>query len=155
MYIRKLQEDDFRQVFGMVSRIHDEGIGAIYFTEMPSEGEFAVLFQIKMDNIRRGDQADFVAIAEGRVIGECEIVRIREQGGVIGIIVENGSRDRGIGKGLLLAAIEEAKRMGMLNITAEVAEENVKAVGFFVKMGFVQVVTAVGRGRRIMHMRIA
>jgi ribosomal protein S18 acetylase RimI-like enzyme len=83
----------------------------------------------------------FVAVSNSRVIGWCDVIPLQRplhaHVGVLGMGVLAEFRGRGVGKALMLAAIEKAKTIGITRIELIVREENERAIGLYRKIGFV------------------
>jgi ribosomal protein S18 acetylase RimI-like enzyme len=83
----------------------------------------------------------FVALHKSSVIGWCDIAPLRRplhaHAGVLGMGVIAEFRGQGIGKALILAAIEKAKTAGLTRIELLVREENKRAIALYEHVGFV------------------
>ena len=90
-------------------------------------------------NLAKGYPAH-VALAEGKVIGWCDILPIdrptRAHAGVLGMAVVAGFRGQGIGAALMRATIERARMIGLTRIELSVREDNRSAAALYRKFGF-------------------
>ncbi len=96
----------------------------------------------------RNQRAQFVALADGAVIGWCDILPHDLAGfthtGVLGMGLLPGSRGRGIGKALLAATLQAALASGLTRIELDVYGGNAAAIGLYRHFGFIEE----GRKRR-------
>jgi ElaA protein len=77
----------------------------------------------------------FVASEGGRVVGTLRVVTLDERTAKIGrVAVAKPCREKGIGKQLMLAALEQLKRDAF---AAAVLTAQVQVIGFYEKLGFV------------------
>lgn len=88
------------------------------------------------------DWPNFVAMAEGAVVGWCNIVSFEKpvfaHAGSLGIGVIKDYRECGIGPALMEAALQKAKEIGLTRVELEVREENHAAIRLYEKFGFVR-----------------
>jgi RimJ/RimL family protein N-acetyltransferase len=83
----------------------------------------------------------FVAIASEEVVGWCDIRRrtgIASHVGLLNIAIVPGFRGQGIGRKLLLAVLDEAKRTGFVRIELWAHSDNARAIALYEKVGFVR-----------------
>jgi RimJ/RimL family protein N-acetyltransferase len=89
----------------------------------------------------RENRPHFVAMHTATVIGWCDISPLHRplhaHVGVLGMGVLPGFRGQGVGKALMLAAIEKAWAIGLTRIELIVREENTKAIALYKRVGFV------------------
>jgi len=135
MEIRELRREDKAQLKELIIGVYKDSPLAMWFGSEPSHDSLDALFESKIDSIADKTAIGLVAVDEGRIVGECEIV-ISGGLGSVGIIVEAGHRGKGIGGGLLDAGTQRAISLGVSRIIAEVAEENLGGKKFFEKHGF-------------------
>jgi RimJ/RimL family protein N-acetyltransferase len=83
----------------------------------------------------------FVALADGRVVGWCDVKPIPREtqahGGVLGMGVLDGYRGKGIGLALMRATLARAKESGLARVELTVREDNLRAKALYEKVGFV------------------
>lgn len=137
MEIRELEPQDLDELRMLVQQVYSDSKLAMWFERAPSDEDLNEIFRLKMIAISGKSAVDLVAIDGGKIVGECEIVSTGVSY-LVGIIVAEQSRRRGIGKELLLRGIVAARKLKWPNISVEVAEDNAPARNFFLKNGFVQ-----------------
>jgi ribosomal protein S18 acetylase RimI-like enzyme len=88
----------------------------------------------------RENRPHYVAIHESAVIGWCDISPLRRplhaHVGVLGMGVLLDFRGQGVGRALIVAAIERAKAVGLTRIELVVREENTRAIALYERVGF-------------------
>lgn len=139
-FIRAMSPDDWQTV----RAIYQEGIEtkqATFETSVPSWSEW--------DAARRPD-CRLVACRGKGVVGWAAlntVSRRKVYAGVaeVGIYVAEQERGRGVGRGLLMALIEEAEEAGIWTLQAAIFPENEASNGLFQGCGF----RTVGRRERI------
>lgn len=77
--------------------------------------------------------------ARGEVVGYVGIWLILDEAHITNIAVHPGFRRKGIGKGLMLAAIDYAESQGVGAVTLEVRASNIIAQRLYEQIGFVSV----------------
>lgn len=86
------------------------------------------------------DAAQYVAIADERVVGWCDILahwaHALRHVGSLGMGVHADFRGQGLGERLLRTTIAHAVRNGIYRVTAEARTDNVAAIGLYEKLGF-------------------
>jgi RimJ/RimL family protein N-acetyltransferase len=91
--------------------------------------------------ISNGDPL-FVAVAQGEVVGWCDIERHRfaanVHSGTLNIALVPRFRDRGLGFRLISATLEQARRLGFVRIQLFVHADNPRAIALYRKVGFVE-----------------
>jgi ribosomal protein S18 acetylase RimI-like enzyme len=92
-------------------------------------------------NIRHR-HAQFVALADGAVVGWCDIVPHALTGfthaGALGMGLLPDWRGRGIGKRLLAATLQAALAAGLTRIELDVYGDNTAAIGLYRHFGFIE-----------------
>ena len=91
------------------------------------------------ENIEKG-HAQFVAVADGTVVGWCDILPYRRAGlthcGHLGMGLLPAFRGRGVGARLLSTVMEAAFARGLTRIELQVFAANARAIRLYEKMGF-------------------
>ena len=87
--------------------------------------------------------AHFVAVAEGKIIGWCDISAFDNRPviahvGKLGMGVLASHRGHEIGSALMKAALNKAKENGLTRIELQVRENNKPAIALYKKFGFVE-----------------
>lgn len=94
-----------------------------------------------LENIAKGNP-QFVMIADGGVVGWCDIVRqtrpIHAHTGVLGMGLLPAHRGRGHGRKLIEATLHAAKLAGFRRIELTVHADNLRAVALYERVGFVR-----------------
>jgi L-amino acid N-acyltransferase YncA len=94
-----------------------------------------------MNNIENSIFPQVVALHGGKVVGWCDVMTVSERpvhahAGFITIGIVEEHRGRGLGRLLIAAAIDAAKKKGLTRLELIVREENLAAVTLYKKMGF-------------------
>lgn len=152
MEIRELRAGDAKGLSLLICSVSSELPEAMNFPEMLDDSAALAVIETKLDSARRGALIDIIAIEEGEVIADCEMLR-RGGEGVLGIIVATRHRRRGIGSGLIERCIEEARRVGIREAVAEVEMSNAPAITFFRKLGFKDAGSAPGKEGAVLMRR--
>jgi RimJ/RimL family protein N-acetyltransferase len=95
--------------------------------------------QFVRESIRR-NHPHLVAIADGKVVGWCDIQPLPREtmahGGVLGMGLIDGYRERGIGLALIRATLDKARANGMTRVELTLREDNLRAKALYDKVGF-------------------
>jgi ribosomal protein S18 acetylase RimI-like enzyme len=92
------------------------------------------------NNIKQ-DFPQFVALADGKVVGWCDIIPAKDRpihahSGVLGIGILKDFRGKGLGRKLMTETIAKAQRQGLTRIELTVRENNDNAIALYKKLGF-------------------
>jgi ribosomal protein S18 acetylase RimI-like enzyme len=92
------------------------------------------------ENIKN-NHAQFVARADGKVVGWCDIIPKRKgtatsHCGILGMGLLPEFRSKGLGGKLIQAAIEKSMQQGLTRTELNVRELNKSAIAFYKKFGF-------------------
>lgn len=83
-----------------------------------------------------------VALAEGKVVGWCDIRRADREThshcGTLGVGIIPGYRDKGLGRQLMTAALDIARTRGFHRIELHVHADNPRAIALYEKIGFIR-----------------
>lgn len=87
------------------------------------------------------DHPQFVALAEGKVVGWCDVIPMKDRPihahtGVLGIGILPEHRGKGVGHTLMTATIAKARAKGLTRIELTVREKNTNAITLYKKLGF-------------------
>lgn len=148
MLFRKLRREDFGGIESMIMSVYAENGLSLWFTGKPTTADLAEMLDAKLTACCLGAAADIVAVENGAVVGECEIVKTAPETGNVGIIVMKGFRRRKAGSALLEKTMRAARSIGITEVYADVAEGNMPAAGFFLSAGF-SVVESMGGTSKI------
>jgi RimJ/RimL family protein N-acetyltransferase len=87
------------------------------------------------------DNPHFVAVADGEVVGWCDIRRhdpiIHAHRGTLGMGIVPAYRGHGLGYRLIGAALAKARTTGFVRIELSVHADNARAIALYKKVGFV------------------
>ena len=97
MRIRNIERRDFENVFKLVTEVFEDTPTAFNFNEIPEIETFRILFENKLMMLSECGSVDLIAEENGRILANCEIVRIDKNTGILGIVVSFDSRRNGIG----------------------------------------------------------
>ncbi len=122
MQIRPMTKEDCMQV---------AAIEAVSFSQPWSLGAFT-------DTVEKANFRYFVAEEEGRILGYCGFLYVLDEAEIPNVCVEASARNRGIGRQMLSALIEEAGRLGITILYLEVRESNAAARKLYESLGFVE-----------------
>lgn len=135
--IRPFRESDIPGFHAALDRVARE-LKYLTLLEAPPLNELRDFLMGELN----ADAPQFVAIAENRVIGWCDIKRhyfpAHAHRGTVGMGIVPEYRGRGIGARLLSAAIDKARAKDMLRIELSVNTDNEPAIRLYRKLGFVE-----------------
>jgi RimJ/RimL family protein N-acetyltransferase len=83
-------------------------------------------------------EGDFVAVADGAIVGNVHVDRNRHGFGEIGMAVAKDWRGHGIGSALLAYAIDWARGQGVHKLCLQVFPHNEAGIALYRKFGFVE-----------------
>jgi RimJ/RimL family protein N-acetyltransferase len=83
-------------------------------------------------------EGDFVAVADGTIVGNVHVDRNRHGFGEIGMAVAKDWRGHGIGSALLAYAIDWARGQGVHKLCLQVFPHNEAGIALYRKFGFVE-----------------
>ncbi len=135
MEIRRIEAGDEAGITKLVLEVYKEASFATTFEKEPNPEDINSIVKEKLWMVASGDAADYVAVESGELIGECEAIKDGSTGKV-GILVAKGHRKKGIGSTLLRKCEEDARKIGITKLVAEIASINSAAISFFVGFGF-------------------
>ena len=103
---------------------------AVCFAEPWSEKSLELL--LKHDNFA------LVAMEGDHLVGYCGVVTALDEGQITNVAVDPAARRRGIGRALMLAVMDEArrKRRGLISLSLEVRVSNEAAISLYTACGF-------------------
>lgn len=136
MEIRALQQGDMDALSSFILDSYDNYPSSMWFNSKPQKENVERIFYNKINGLASRLLADFVAVQSGIIVGECEIVRVHGELGVVGMVVRKELSRKKVGTKLLDRTIQAAKEIGIFKINAEVSEKNEPALRFFIVNGF-------------------
>ena len=138
--LRGATEKDAAEVLRSFKLTHAE---TDFLLTYPEENSFAEADEAKFLKAREesDNEIEICAFVDGKLtgtagieaIGDKEKIRHRAE---FGIAIEKAYWGRGIGKALMLACIECAKKVGYLQLELEVVADNASAVRLYESVGF-------------------
>ena len=144
--IRPSTPDDFPALWQCLDAVARER-RFLAMIEAPSHVEARAFLR----QARAAGMIQFVAIAESRVIGWCDVTPIRWEGfghsGRLGMGVLDGFRGQAIGTALLLHTLRAARDAGLTRVELEVFATNEVAIALYTRHGFVE--EGIKRGARV------
>ncbi|MDD1498834.1 GNAT family protein [Agrobacterium sp. CNPSo 3708] len=94
-----------------------------------------------LDMINHGDP-HFVATVDDKVVGWCDISRhffpAHQHRGSLAMGIIPAYRGRGLGKRLVLAALNQARISGLIRVELSVHADNTRAIALYEKTGFIR-----------------
>lgn len=158
--IRDIQWNDFKEVIENYYSYYDElennpDLGLVFQFKKPDLKDEIKWFSNLYSSVLKGDALAVVAVEEGKVVGLCDVNRIRpetelQHNGLLGIAIRKEFRGSGIGKELMAAMLERC-RGKFETIVLDVFTTNKNAISLYKKFGFVEyglLPNAVKRGNR-------
>lgn len=140
--LRNANEADATEVYDLFQLTHAQ---TDFLLSYPDEAGFDIeqerQFLIGKEN--SSNEVELCAVVEGRIVGTAGIKAVGRKDKVkhraeLGISIEKDDWGLGIGRALLIACIECAKRAGYLQMELSVVADNVSAIGLYQKTGFVE-----------------
>jgi RimJ/RimL family protein N-acetyltransferase len=135
--IRPITPDDiegFHRTLDVVAR-ERKYLASLEAPPMASVREFV------LENIAKGNP-QLVVIADGGVVGWCDIVRqtrpIHAHAGVLGMGLLPAFRGQGHGRRLVEASLQTAKLAGFSRVELTVHADNPRAIALYERVGFVR-----------------
>ena len=77
--------------------------------------------------------------SQDNVLGYVAMIYVLDEGSISNVAVDSRFRKQGIGDALLIAMLENARRLSLSFVTLEVRESNDAAISLYAKRGFVPV----------------
>ncbi|MBY5791280.1 GNAT family N-acetyltransferase [Rhizobium leguminosarum bv. viciae] len=124
--------DSFHRTLDVVAR-EKKYLSMLEASPLPQTREFV------MGMIAKGNP-QFVATAEGEVVGWCDISRhffpSHAHRGRLGMGVLPAYRGRGLGRRLVQTTLKAAQETGFVRVELDVYEDNARAIALYEKVGF-------------------
>ncbi len=99
--------------------------------------------------IKKNEVVSVAAIVGGRIVGHCDVSRRRSSDerhtGLLGIVILDGYRGKGIGQMMVKTALDEARRSGVWLVELQVFAINEVAIHVYEKLGFRRVGVVPGK----------
>jgi RimJ/RimL family protein N-acetyltransferase len=133
--VRRARPDDVDGSLDLLEAIAEER--RFILTEPPVDRELRR--QRRLEMLQSGETHQFVADANGEIVGELSAVRRGTTGpATIGMGVAAAWRGKGVGTALMHACIDWARDAGVHKLSLEVFPWNEAAIGLYRKFGFVE-----------------
>lgn len=158
--IRELRWNDLEDVVANYYSYYDEleetqDFGISFFKKKPDYSSEVEWFSDLYRSISEGNAVAVVAEEDGKVVGLCDVHRIRpgtelDHSAVLGIAIRKGYRGRGLGE-LMMKRVMELSRGKFEVLKLEVLTVNTRAINLYRRLGFIEYGTfpkAVKRGKR-------
>jgi RimJ/RimL family protein N-acetyltransferase len=139
--VRPAHSEDAREMAELLAAVAEERDGIA--TEPP------VNVHSRTQEFAASPGRSLVAVASGAIIGMIHVGESRFGVGELAMLVEREWRGRGVGSGLVAAAIDRARTEGLHKLTLDVFPHNAAGIALYRKFGFVE------EGRRVGHYRRA
>lgn len=101
------------------------------------EGEF---LKATVEGLRRGEVLSVAAFVDGEVVGHCDVRRRKPKdfhhAGVLGIVIQDGFRDRGVGRRMMGAVMDRSRKAGVWLLELTVFATNGRAIHLYEELGF-------------------
>ncbi len=110
------------------------------YLSLPEAPPIEAVRTFVLDLLANGDH-QFVALADGRVVGWCDIRRgareTQAHSGSLGMGIVDGFREQGLGTRLITMTLEAARNAGLHRVELDVHADNLRAIRLYEKVGFV------------------
>ncbi len=97
-------------------------------------------FRSFVEDIIKPGYPQFVALAEGEVVGWCDVLPktwpIHRHVGIVGMGLLPDHRGQGLGRRLLQRTLDDARASGLSRVELTVREDNGSAIALYEKLGF-------------------
>lgn len=128
-------ESHLSQLYEVIDTVAREG-RFLAFTQMPPWEQSLAFYR----SLLSADAPYFVALADERVVGWCDVSPVMGQSrshiGILGIGLLAEARHQGLGARLLAAAIAKSWSKGLTRLELTVREDNLNAKALYEKFGF-------------------
>ena len=90
------------------------------------------------DTVEKDNFRYFVADEAGEILGYCGFLFVLDEAEIPNVCVKSSARKQGVGKKMMNALIEEAKKLGISTLFLEVRESNAAARALYKSLGFIE-----------------
>lgn len=142
--LRTLKRSDLGSLVGFVNdlvgeRSRNPGLGILLDKRVTKKEEEVYLTRI-LKGIRKNDVASVAAEAEGKIVGNSEVQRLRSGDryhlGLLGIAIAEAYRNVGLGRLMMDVLLRRAGELGFRLITLEAFASNERALHLYGSYGF-------------------
>ena len=88
------------------------------------------------ETVQKANFRYFIAEEEGEILGYCGFLYVLDEAEIPNVCVKASARRKGVGRQMMNALIEEARKLGMAVLYLEVRESNTAARGLYERLGF-------------------
>lgn len=120
MEVRGMQREDLQQIAEIEKKI---------FSKPWSYKSFE-------DSLSLPNAIYVVAVNNGEIMGYCGLYCVLNEANITNVAVKEEVRNKGIGYGMLVQLIDEAKKRGINAVTLEVRKSNDAAIHLYEQLGF-------------------
>ncbi|MBO5178340.1 MAG: ribosomal protein S18-alanine N-acetyltransferase [Lachnospiraceae bacterium] len=101
---------------------------------------FSIPWSLKAftDTVEKDNFRYFVADEAGEILGYCGFLFVLDEAEIPNVCVKSSARKQGVGKKMMNALIEEAKKLGISTLFLEVRESNAAARALYKSLGFIE-----------------
>ena len=101
---------------------------------------FSIPWSLKAftDTVEKDNFRYFVADEAGEILGYCGFLFVLDEAEIPNVCVKSSARKQGVGKKMMNALIEEAKKLGISTLFLEVRESNAAARTLYKSLGFAE-----------------
>lgn len=101
---------------------------------------FSIPWSLKAftDTVEKDNFRYFVADEAGEILGYCGFLFVLDEAEIPNVCVKSSARKQGVGKKMMNALIEEAKKLGISTLFLEVRESNAAARALYKSLGFAE-----------------
>lgn len=133
--VAPLREEHFPGLHAAFDAVAREKLYLAFLQAPPLEEAFAFY-----RSILERDCPHFVALAEGRIVGWCDVLPGRGESrahvGILGVALLPEFRGCGVGAALMTSAIGRAWEKGLTRIELSVRTDNLRAIKLYERLGF-------------------
>jgi len=90
------------------------------------------------DTVEKENFRYFVAEENGEILGYCGFLYVLDEAEIPNVCVKESARKQGVGKQMMSALLDEAKKLGLAVLYLEVRESNQAARKLYESLGFVE-----------------
>jgi ribosomal protein S18 acetylase RimI-like enzyme len=138
--LRTPRWDDLDQLLGLINSLVEERAEIVVDEKFSREQEAEWLSGLLL-RLEKDETFFLVAEVDGKVVASSDLHTGRGSEkfvGAVGVGVEKGFRDLGIGTRIMQAMAKEAQRIGLKVLILSVFASNKRAIHIYEKVGFVQ-----------------
>jgi len=138
--LRTPRWEDLNDFLELINSLVEEKAEILRTEKVSREEEIDWLSRV-LSRLEKGEMFYLVAEVDGKVVAVSEVSKrtgYESHVGVIGIAIQNGFRDLGLGTAMMETLVEKAREMGLKVLTLTAFGTNKRAFHVYEKVGFVQ-----------------